>query len=136
MVMFGMDSVVKTGVMIIGWYLVDDVKTMYFFLSLEVLSSLILSFVFISVTPVFHMEYNGCILMPTLLFLTAYLYFIGGFMLFLPEKPEEMYNWTIVYMVVSIPLLWVSIFDFLSAWTGNFELGTRGEKRPNTLEND
>ncbi|KAF1763048.1 hypothetical protein GCK72_011313 [Caenorhabditis remanei] len=40
MVMFGMNLVVKISIMIIGWYLVDDVKTMYFFLSLEVLSPL------------------------------------------------------------------------------------------------
>ncbi|EFO92011.1 hypothetical protein CRE_10625 [Caenorhabditis remanei] len=130
MVMFVMDLVIKTSVMIAGWYLVNDIKTMYFFLSLGVLSSLILFVVFIPATPVFHIEYsiyNKCLAAPTLLLLIPYVYFILPFLLTLPERPEEVYNWKVIYMVVSIPLLWFSIFDFLSAWTGDVELGTRSD---------
>ncbi|KAF1763050.1 hypothetical protein GCK72_011315 [Caenorhabditis remanei] len=130
MVMFGTNLVVKTCIMIIGWYLVNDIKAMYFFLSLEVLSSLILFVVFIPATAVFHIEYsiyNKCLAVPTLLLLIPYVYFILPFLLTLPERPEEVYNWKIVYMVVSTPLLSFSIFDFLAAWTGDVELDTCAE---------
>ncbi|EFO92003.1 hypothetical protein CRE_10598 [Caenorhabditis remanei] len=121
--MFVMDLVIKASVIMSGWYLVNDIKTMYFFLSLEVLSSLILFFVFIPVTPVFHLDYNGCLEALTVYLRIIYVHFTLWFLIVLPVKPEEVDDLKIVYMVVSIPLLWLSIFDLYSVWNGDFELG-------------
>ncbi|EFP11632.1 hypothetical protein CRE_28909 [Caenorhabditis remanei] len=128
MVMFGMDLIVRIGVMTAGCLVVTDMKMMCFFLFLQIISSLIIVFISLPATPVFHVRYKSCLKVVFILFFVIIL--IAGllitFKLYL-QGPSD--KWGIALFVLSLQTYWLSIFDLLSVWNGNFGLGESEEEK-------
>ncbi|KAF1763876.1 hypothetical protein GCK72_003822 [Caenorhabditis remanei] len=128
MVMFGMDLIVRIGVMTAGCILVTDMKMMCFFLFLQIISSLIIVFISLPATPVFHVRYKNCLKAVFILFFVIIV--IAGllitFKLYLQGSSAK---WGIALFVLSLQTYWLSIFDLLTVWNGNFGLGESEEEK-------